>query len=290
MNWTYQQRVLPAVAAAIAVALASSTAYSETRNQTTPQPYAQNAGQFPMQTAAQASAGAPPGSAAAPQAKAVRVEAKAPISPEEQGDLLMTQQRYQAAIEAYRKASRSAEVWNKTGIAYQLMFNLTEAARCYRQSLRMNGKNPNVINNLGTIYDAQKEYGDAERYYHKALKQNSKSALIYKNLGTNLLAQHKYKKGWEAYKTALELNPGIFKDSSSPRVQNATSLEERGAMNFYMAKGCVRAGMNDCAIEYLRAALNEGFTSPKKIEADGEFAGLRGVPAFQQLLAEQRQQ
>jgi hypothetical protein len=61
-------------------------------------------------------------------------------------------------------------------------------------------------------------------------------------------------------------------------------------MNFYMAKGCVRAGMNDCAIEYLRMALNEGFTNPKKIEADTEFAGLKDLPAFQQLLASQRQQ
>jgi len=35
-------------------------------------------------------------------------------------------------------------------------------------------------------------------------------------------------------------------------------------------------------------ALNEGFTSPKKIIADNEFAGLRGLPAFEQLLAAQR--
>jgi hypothetical protein len=61
-------------------------------------------------------------------------------------------------------------------------------------------------------------------------------------------------------------------------------------MNYYMAKGCLRAGMNDCAIDYLRMALNEGFTSPKKIEADSEFAGLHGTPAFQQLLAEQKEQ
>jgi hypothetical protein len=61
-------------------------------------------------------------------------------------------------------------------------------------------------------------------------------------------------------------------------------------MNFYMAKGCVRAGMNDRAIEYLRMALNEGFTSPKKIIADSEFAALRDVPAFQQLLAAQGSQ
>jgi hypothetical protein len=58
-------------------------------------------------------------------------------------------------------------------------------------------------------------------------------------------------------------------------------------MNYYMAKGCVRAGQNDRAIEYLRMALNEGFTTPKKIIADAEFAALRGLPAFQQLLAAQ---
>jgi hypothetical protein len=58
-------------------------------------------------------------------------------------------------------------------------------------------------------------------------------------------------------------------------------------MNYYMAKGCVRTGHNEQAIEYLRMALNEGFTNPKKIIADSEFAGLRGVPAFQQLLAAQ---
>jgi tetratricopeptide (TPR) repeat protein len=126
--------------------------------------------------------------------------------------------------------------------------------------------------------------------YHKALRLDPQSALIYKNLGTNLLAQHKYKKGWEAYKTALQIEPDIFKNSASPRVQNTASVEERGAMNYYMAKGCVRAGMNDCAIEYLRMALNEGFTSPKKIEADSEFAGLRGLPAFEQLLASQTRQ
>jgi len=57
-----------------------------------------------------------------------------------------------------------------------------------------------------------------------------------------------------------------------------------------MARGCVRAGMNDCAIDHLRRALNEGFTDEKKIQEDSEFAGLRGDPAFDHLLLEQKQQ
>jgi tetratricopeptide (TPR) repeat protein len=212
-------------------------------------------------------------------------------TPEELGDSLMVHQRYQAAIEAYKQGPHdSADLWNKMGIAYQMMFNPEDALHCYQKSLRLNEKNPRVMNNLGTIYDSLKEYSNAERMYHKALKLDPRSALINKNLGTNLLAQHKYKKGWELYKVALQLDPQIFQNSASPRVQNPATVEERGAMNYYMAKGCVRAGMNDCAINYLRMALNEGFTSPKKIEADSEFAGLRGVPAFEQLLASQRQQ
>jgi hypothetical protein len=45
--------------------------------------------------------------------------------------------------------------------------------------------------------------------------------------------------------------------------------------------------MPDKAIEYLRAALNEGFATPKKITEDSEFASLRGIPAFEELLTAQ---
>jgi tetratricopeptide (TPR) repeat protein len=212
-----------------------------------------------------------------------------PPAPEELGDSLMTHQRYQAALEAYKKEPHpSAQLWNKMGIAYQLLLDMEDAERSYERSLKLDPKNAIVLNNLGTVYDTLKEYRDAERMYRKALHYDAKSALIYKNLGTNLLSQHKYKKGWEYYKTAISLDSGIFQRNGSPHVENPASVEDRGAMNYYMAKGCVRAGMTDRAIEYLRMALNEGFTSPKKIMADSEFASLKGIPAFEQLLAEQQ--
>jgi tetratricopeptide (TPR) repeat protein len=300
MGLTYQHRWLPALAVLAAIALPVRTALCETRAQAAPQPPAlassQNAAPVPdadparTQAATQAPALAQTPEVAKPPQPAEPVAVTA-ATPEDLGDALMAQQRYQAALEAYQKnLNRSAELWNKMGIAYQLMFNQEAAMHCYQSSLRIDPKNARVMNNLGTIYDAEKEYSNAERMYRKALKADPKSALIYKNLGTNLLSQHKYKKGWEVYQIALELDPNIFRNSASPRIQNPASVEERGAMNYYMAKGCVRAGMNDCAIEYLRMALNEGFTNPKKIAADSEFASLKGLPEFQQLLASQRQQ
>jgi tetratricopeptide (TPR) repeat protein len=219
------------------------------------------------------------------------VESAPSATPEDIGDAMMVHQRYQAAIEAYEHASQqSPDVWNKMGIAHQMMFNLQQASRCYQAALTLNPNNPHVFNNMGTVYESQKRYADAERMYRKAIRLAPGSALSYKNLGTALLAQRNYKKGWAAYEKALSLDPHIFLDHASPRVQDPGSVQDRGAMNYYMARGCLRAGLTDCAIDYLRRALNEGFTNEKKIAADIEFASLHDVPAFQQLMAEQKLQ
>jgi tetratricopeptide (TPR) repeat protein len=209
-------------------------------------------------------------------------------TPEQVGDSLMAHQRYQAAIEAYKGAPPgSTQTLNKMGVAYQLLFNNDEAARCYNAAIKLDPKNAIAINNIGSVYMSKKDYSKAERTYRKALKLDPKSALFYKNLGTALLAERKYQKGWQSYQDALSLDPAIFDHSTSVRVENPASIQDRGAMNFYMAKSCVKAGMTARAIDYLRLALNEGFTTPKKILADAELAGLRSVPAFQQLLASQ---
>jgi len=214
----------------------------------------------------------------------------AQATPEQLGDALMAHQRYQAAIDAYKKAPpRDAGVWNKMGIAYQLMFDLTDAMHCYQTSHKLDPKNANILNNLGTTFDALKNYHHAEKMYRKALKIDPESALIRKNLGTNLLAQHKFEKGWQEYQAAIKIDPTIFQSNSRPRVENPASVSDRGAMNYYMAKGCVKAGMPQQAIQYLRLAMDEGFTNPKKIIADIEFASLQGLPAFEELLSSQMQ-
>lgn len=215
---------------------------------------------------------------------------RADATPEEIGDSLMAHQRYQAAIDQYKKTPHSSEVWNKMGVAYQLMFNLDDAARCYEQALKLDSKNAIVMNNLGTVYVSLKQYPRAEKAYRKALKVDPKSALVHKNLGTALLAEHKYQKGWQEYQDALAIDSQIFQGNNSVRVENPASVQDRGAMNYYMAKGCVRAGQADRAIEYLRMAINEGFTTPKKVAADVEFSALHNLPAFQEMLASQRAQ
>jgi tetratricopeptide (TPR) repeat protein len=245
---------------------------------------------LPAQSPAQTNAPTPAPAAVPPAGEAAITAPKQPTD-EETGDSLTAHQRYQAAIAAYSKAPvMTAEIWNKMGIDYQMMFNSRDASRCYKESLKLDPRNPQVLNNLGTVFASTKDYGSADRLYRKALKLDPHSALILKNFGTNLLAEHRYDKGWAAYQQALAIDPNIFSDNGSPSVQDPSSVQERGAMNYYMAAGCARAGYADCALQYLRMALDEGFTTRKKVANDSEFASLHDNPAFKQLLAEQQQQ
>lgn len=211
------------------------------------------------------------------------------LSAEELGDLHMARKRYQAALEAYRQAPLSASIWNKLGIAEQQLYLMSEAKKSYEASLKLSPSNPDVLNNLGTVYYSTQQYGAAEKLYRKALKLKPHSALLYKNLGTNLLAANKYKKGWDCYQKALSIDPEIFEKAGLLRIGEPTPTQKRGAMSYYLAKSYVMVGQNDLAVEYLRRAIDEGFTDRKKILADKELASLHGVSSFEQLLAEQQQ-
>jgi tetratricopeptide (TPR) repeat protein len=213
----------------------------------------------------------------------------ASLTPEEQGDLDMAHKHFQAAIADYHLAPLdSAGVWNKIGIANQQMFILTEAQKSYETSLKLNPRNADVINNLATIYYSQKQYAHAENLYRKAIKISPKSAVFYKNLGTAYLAENRVKKGWECFHSALAIDPKIFEADSHYHVGDPTPSAHLGAMNYYLAKSYLQAGMTQRAIDYLRLALDEGYADRRRVLNDKEFAGLYDVPAFQQLLSERR--
>jgi tetratricopeptide (TPR) repeat protein len=210
------------------------------------------------------------------------------FSPAEVADSMMFHKRYQEAIAKYENITpKTAPIWNKMGIAYQMMFNMNDAVRCYKESLKLDPKDVGVYNNLGTVYESQQNHRQADKMYRKAIELNPQFALAYKNLATSLMAQHKFKQGGEANARALQLDPSIFDPSNTLTVDNPASAKDRGAINYYTAIDCVRAGRTACALEHLRMALNQGYISASKVAADSRFAPLSNDPAFQQLLAEQ---
>lgn len=223
------------------------------------------------------------------EASSVHTASHHPLSPETRGDILMAQRQYVAAIKAYRDAPRnSAVVWNKIGIACQHLFAIDEAKRDYERALRIKPDYADAINNLGTVYYEKKNYKRAEKFYRRALKLMPHSATFYNNLGAAYFAQGKFKQGAQAYQLAFAIDPAVFGSDSLQGISELGSLAQQANQNYCLAELFARAGMTDRAIEYLRQALDEGFSDRKRLMKDHDFSSLRKTTAFAQLMAQKK--
>jgi tetratricopeptide (TPR) repeat protein len=231
----------------------------------------------------------PPGPSYLSETKAITAPPAAPVplSPEKRADILMARKMYREAIEMYREAPQeSAITWNKIGIAYHQLMQLDSAKKHYEQAIKVNPKYAEAINNLGTVHYAKKNYRRAIGQYRKALKLNPNSASIYSNLGTAEFARKKYKECFEAYEHALALDPEVFEHRSSYGVLlQERSVQEKAKYHYYLARIYAKSGNNERALLYLRKALEEGLKEREKLMEDSEFAGMRELPEFKELVA-----
>ncbi len=223
-----------------------------------------------------------------PQAPVVQLPKPAPlVTAEMRGDIFMAKKMYRDAAEAYKEGPKgSAVLLNKTGIAYHQMMELGTAEKYYRLSIKANPEYAEAINNLGTIYYARKSYRRAINEYRKALRISPKSASMWSNLGTGYFARKDYPHAAECWQQALSIDPEVFESRSTQGVLlQERSVDERAKFHYFLAKMYAKAGMNDRALLYIRKALEEGFKERKKFEEEPEFAGLKDLPEFKQLLA-----
>jgi tetratricopeptide (TPR) repeat protein len=210
------------------------------------------------------------------------------LTPELDADLLVAHQRYQDAINAYRKITpQTAEIYNKIGICYQRLSMNDEAISNYDRAMKMDRKLAAVYNNLGTIEYHQKDNKHAERLYRKAIKIEPKTAAFWSNLGAAYLADTRYRDGAEAYQRAFILDTDIFQEIALNGVREFASQDDLAKMDLCFAGIYAQAGMKDMAVEYLRKALLEGFHDKQSLQQNQQFAGLRGDPAFEQLLGDE---
>jgi tetratricopeptide (TPR) repeat protein len=208
-----------------------------------------------------------------------------PISPEMKADILMARKMYREAIDVYSQTPESAARANKIGIAYHQLLDLSAAKRNYEQALRLDPNFAEARNNLGTIYYSQKNYRRAVREYKKALRALPQSASIYSNLGTAYFSRQDYKRAAEAYQQAVKLDPDVFEHHSSyGTIMQERSITERAKFHYYLAKMYAKAGSTERALQYVRKALEEGFTERNKFLEDPEFTVLHDNVEFQQIL------
>lgn len=214
-----------------------------------------------------------------------------PLTPEQRADILMARKMYLEAIDVYKEGPLdSAVLWNKIGIACHQMLQFNEARKNYEKAIKLNPKYAEAINNLGTIYYARKSYRRAIGAYNRALKIAPNSASIYSNLGTAEFARKKYQEASEHYRKALSLDAEVFEHRGAyGTLLQERSIAEKAKFHYYLAKTYANAGNTERAIQYIRMALEEGFKGKAKLMEEPEFAKLREMSEFKELMAtEQR--
>jgi len=213
---------------------------------------------------------------------------KVALSPEMRGDIFMARKMYIQAIETFREGSdKDPVLMNKIGIAYHQLMQLDNALKSYQLALRLKPQYVEAMNNLGTVYYAKKNNRRAISWYQRALKvapEEPKSASIYMNLGTAYFARKRYDDATKSFQVALRLDPDVFERHGNFGVMlEERSVEDRAKFHFHMAKLYAQGGRNELALQYLRKALEEGFRE-KKLGEEPEFAGMKELPEFKQLL------
>jgi tetratricopeptide (TPR) repeat protein len=218
---------------------------------------------------------------------------KPSLTPETRGDIYMARKMYREAIESFHEGSpKDPVLLNKVGIAYHQMLQLDNARKSYELAIKVKPDYVEAINNLGTVYYAKKNFRRAISWYNRALKlapAEAKSASIYMNLGTAQFARKQYDRATVSYQTAMKLDPDVFEHHGNFGViLEERSVEERAKYHFYLAKLYAKGGRNELALQYLRKSLEEGFKEKKKLEEDADFAGLRELPEFKEIIAKEQ--
>jgi len=217
---------------------------------------------------------------------------KPALTPETRGDIYMARKMYREAIDTFREGPQDPVLLNKIGIAYHQMMQLDNARKSYETALKLKPNYVEVMNNLGTVYYARKSFRRAIGWYNRALKvapDEPKSASIYMNLGTAQFARKQYEKATQSYQTAMKIDPDVFERHGNVGViLEERSVQERAKYHFYLAKLYAKGGRNELALQYLRKCLEEGYKEKGKLAEESDFAALREMPEFKELLAKEQ--
>ncbi len=209
------------------------------------------------------------------------------LTPDQRGDILMARKLYRDAIAAYKTGPQNSPLtWNKIGIAWHNLGELTLARQSYEHALKVDKKYAEAINNIGTVMYAQKRYRAAVSRYKQALELAPAKASFWSNLGTAYYSQGKYPLMMDAYSRAIALDPEIFEHRGvvGTEMQDRT-VADRARYHFELARLYAKTGQVDLALQYLRRCFEEGFKDKEKVKTSPEFAAMLDKPAFIEVMA-----
>ena len=210
---------------------------------------------------------------------------------ESSGDSFREQKMFSDAMDYYKaalaKGPRTAVLYNKLGIAEMQLTRLSDAQKDFERAIKLNKQFPEAYNNLGVVHYIRKKYKNAIKEYTKAVELRAESASFHSNLGTAYFARKEFEKANAEYIRAMQLDPEIFERRSQGGISaHLSSPEDRAHFDYVMAKLFAKNGYSDRSLEYLRKAMEEGYSKINDVFRDAEFAELRKDKRFSDLMAQ----
>lgn len=151
---------------------------------------------------------------------------------------LQTQNRFDAAIEHYRKAlsisPNFAEAHNSMGFALQSQGKLDEATESFQRALSINPNFADAHYNLGNAYKELRRYEDAEASYRQALNINPDHVKTLNNYGGLLLECGHPDKAMACFQQVIRLDPKNA--AASHLIASMTGAGAERAPNQYIAE------------------------------------------------------
>jgi tetratricopeptide (TPR) repeat protein/TolB-like protein len=217
--------------------------------------------------------------------------------------------RFHEAAQAFRRETElqpdNAWAFQRLGTALQLAGDLDGAAASYREAIRV-APAPRAWANLAAVYYAQGKTADAVRSYQEAARLEPQSGTIRRSLGDarakagdSAGAEADWRAAIDLSQSALEVNPRDTRQLKNVAICFAKLGERAEALR--AAEQALEAGpavadtrygvamvhalLGDTreALALLGEALDLG-ASPDLAERDDEFAPLRALPEFRQLI------
>ncbi len=204
-------------------------------------------------------------------------------------DIEMARKEYSSAADSYQKLiqqePKNAELWNKTGVAYQEMDDLFKAEHFYKRAMKLDKTFASAVNNYGTVEYTRKRYNKAISAYKKALGMSSESATIYGNLGYAYFANKEYPEAMDSFASALKIDPGLFdrRGAGGTIIQQRSSTDP-GLFYFFVAKSFAQTGDAVRAAHYLKLARDDGYENFMQAQTDPAFAKVIKSPVVQEVL------
>lgn len=204
-------------------------------------------------------------------------------------ETLHVEKDYLDAVDYYRAAlakQNSAITWNKLGITLLQMGRDDEARKSFEKAMKLDKTYADAVNNCGVTYYRKKKYSRAIKYYKKAIELREPAPAFHSNLGAAYFSKKELSRALAEYQRAYQLDPTVFERTSKTGVVvQMSSPADRAQYSYLLAKMFAEAGDIDRSLDYLRKAMEDGYTGIDGVYKDKEFAVLRKDKRFGELMA-----